>query len=435
MPQVTEKRMSGKQNALVLKQKAFQDKKDKAEKIEMEHLDAERARVADVVRRHKELHPTETAECPICLEDIELTEHGSMVYFYCCGKGTCHDCFKKNCDNGGSLFASKCPYCRGLIDKTVAARTKSIKKCAKKGFSWAQFRMAKYYLRGYEEGNVPIDEKKYIESLQLACEGDAPELEALVWLSSEYDEGIRVERSQEKADALRKKAADMGSRRAQDALAIHLYDHRDRNGIVIPEDVVYYATLAVGERPQFNHYGAAIYSAYLLGIAFSCGQGGLEENPYLARHYLKISVQGNDRNHGWNEDGYIRAYGEYGEALCQHAVEVYGDTSVPGFSPIPKAMHWFHKAAAKGCAGCDTPNCWKELTKIMGVTLIGVYTSMESQQCSYCFKTASSGEKMKRCARCLGAWYCGRECQAAAWEAGHKLDCVKLRGPSEAALH
>lgn len=70
--EVAEKRMSGEQNDLLLKQKVFQDTKDKAEKIEKEHLAAERARVVDVVRRHKELHPTETTEqCPVSLDDIE----------------------------------------------------------------------------------------------------------------------------------------------------------------------------------------------------------------------------------------------------------------------------------------------------------------------------------------------------------------------------
>ncbi len=430
MPQVTEKRMSGEQNALLQKQKAFQDKKDRAEKIEMEHLAAERARVADVVRRHKELHPTEMTECPVCLEEIEMTEHGSMIYFYCCGKGTCHACFKKNCDNEGSLFGSKCPCCRGKIDSTVVARTKSIKKCAKKGFSWAQFKMAQYYLEGYEEGNVPIDEKKYIQSLQLACEGSSPDLDAMVLLAIEYDMGTIVEKSTEKADALRKKAADMGSRKAQEMVALHLYDNK--NGISIPADVVYYATLAVGERPQFNHYGAAIYSAYVLGNAFLFGQGGLERNLFLARHYLKIAVQGND---GGNEDGYVRAYSDYGDALYDYGMEVYGDASVPGFSPTPKAIYWQQKAAASGCAGCGNPRCWKEVTKRVGEKSRALITSMESQQCSYCFKAASPGEKMKHCARCSGAWYCGRECQAAAWKAGHKLDCVKLSGPFEAALH
>ncbi len=43
-------------------------------------------------------------------------------------------------------------------------------------------------------------------------------------LAEEYDAGTRVEKSKEKKDALRKKTADMGSRNAQDLVAIHLSD-------------------------------------------------------------------------------------------------------------------------------------------------------------------------------------------------------------------
>ena len=143
------------------------------------------------------------------------------------------------------------------------------------------------------------------------------------------------------------------------------------------------------------------------------------------------------RRQGGNEDGFARAYGGYGAALFTHGLLVYGDPSVPGFSPTPKAMYWFHKAAALECAGCGNPNCWKEVAKRRGEGLIEMIKSAVSKQCSYCFKMAEDcpGGKLKYCARCSGASYCGRKRQAAAWKAGHKLDCVNLSGPSEAALH
>ena len=63
--------------------------------------------------------------------------------------------------------------------------------------------------------------------------------------------------------------------------------------------------------------------------------------------------------------------------------------------------------------------------------------SEESKKCSYCLKKAEDfpGGKLKNCARCSGAWYCGRDCQVAAWKAGHKLDCVSKTSPEEAAFH
>jgi TPR repeat protein len=274
----------------------------------------------------------------------------------------------------------------------------------------------------------------------LAAQNSSPDLDAITSLSREYRAGKEVEKSKEKADALMKKAADMGSRRAQDSVAIHLLWDNEKN--VVTADAVYYATLlATGERPNFIHFGAGIYSAYVLGLAFNYGQGGMEINPYLARHYFKIAVQGNtnaSEHAGMNfPEGYEGAYCFYGEALITLGLEQYGGTSVPGFIPIPKAMYWFHKASTLGCEGCDNPDCSKEKAKRRGRSWMDAVKLEESKRCSYCLKLAEDclGGKLKNCARCLGAWYCGRDCQAAAWKAGHKLDCVKLSGPKEAALH
>mmetsp|Transcript_21789 Transcript_21789/g.43641 ORF Transcript_21789/g.43641 Transcript_21789/m.43641 type:complete len:565 (+) Transcript_21789:290-1984(+) len=421
-----------------LPQEDLQEKKDRGEKNEREHITAEKERVDDVVRRHKELYPPQTRECPVCLDDIEMTEHNSMVYFYCCGQGTCFDCFKKNVDSDGALFHAKCPLCRSTINNDAVTRTNRIKKCAERGFSWAQLKMSKYCLQGCEEAKIPVDEKKSNEWLQLAAGNSSPDLDAIVTLSNEYKEGVNVDKSKaEKVAALMKKAADMGSRRAQEEVAVRLWDMKD-NGV--KADAVYYATLAISERPTFIQYGAAIHSAFVLGLAFHYGQGGMEENSYLARYYFKIAVQGNanDLEHveGNFRRGLERAYCYYGEALIMLGTELYGGISVPGFSPIPKAMYWFHKATTLGCA-CDNPNCWKEEAKRSGERWMDSIKCEESKICSHCQKAAEDcpGEKLKNCARCRGAWYCGRDCQAAAWKAGHKLDCVKLSGPNKAALH
>ncbi len=71
-------------NSLSRVQKKLQDKKDigDGEKDEREHIAAEKKRVDDVVRRHKELHPPQTRECPVCLDDVEITEHNSMIYMF-----------------------------------------------------------------------------------------------------------------------------------------------------------------------------------------------------------------------------------------------------------------------------------------------------------------------------------------------------------------
>ena len=419
-------------------QKQLKEKKDEGEKNEREHLAAERERINDVVRRHKELHPTQTRECPVCLEDIEMTEHNSMIYFYCCGQGTCRACCKKNNDSGGSFFSS-CPFCRGNINlnNEEVTRAKNLKKLAENGSSFAQYKLALDSIRGIEEANIPEDEdgKKRIEWLQLASENNFPDLDAMVDLATECLSGTAAEKSKEKAEAWLKRAADMGSRRAQDRLAIYLYD---KNGVT--EDAIYYATLSMGERPTFIEYGTAIHSAFVLGCAFYCGEGGMKKNLYLARHYLKIAVQGNNtdrlRTGEYVQQGYERAFIPYGEALLILQNELYGDISVPGFSPIAKAMYWFHKAAALQC-GCGNPKCGKEVSKRKGKGWIDTIKVQESKKCSYCSKKAEDcpGGKLKNCAKCSGAWYCSRDCQVAAWKAGHKRDCVSKDAPKEAALH
>ncbi len=139
---------------------------------EREYLAAEEKRVEDVVCRHKELHPPRMSECPVCLDEVENTEHHTMVYFYCCGQGTCFSCCKKNKDSHGGLFNGKCPLCRGDIDINAITRYRRIKKWAEKGYSWAQMKMANYYLTGCQKASIPIDKKKNIEWLKLSCQND-----------------------------------------------------------------------------------------------------------------------------------------------------------------------------------------------------------------------------------------------------------------------
>ncbi|KAJ7752415.1 hypothetical protein DFH07DRAFT_521031 [Mycena maculata] len=47
-----------------------------------------------------------------------------------------------------------------------------------------------------------------------------------------------------------------------------------------------------------------------------------------------------------------------------------------------------------------------------------------SQKCKACGKEEHPDEiSLLRCSRCLGASYCGKECQMDAWNAGHKREC------------
>eukprot|EP00984_Skeletonema_dohrnii_P009531 scaffold3649_cov102-Skeletonema_dohrnii-CCMP3373.AAC.10 len=58
------------------------------------------------------------------------------------------------------------------------------------------------------------------------------------------------------------------------------------------------------------------------------------------------------------------------------------------------------------------------------MTFISMVESEAKSHCTNCRKEAGSSP-LKRCIRCLGAWYCGKECQVQHWTAGDKFDCIK----------
>lgn len=84
----TKQQEDGFQELIPKAQEMLKQLKDLGEKKEALFITREQKRVEDVVSKWKELHPPQTQECPVCLEDIEITENNAMVYFNCCGKGT-----------------------------------------------------------------------------------------------------------------------------------------------------------------------------------------------------------------------------------------------------------------------------------------------------------------------------------------------------------
>jgi len=58
------------------------------------------------------------------------------------------------------------------------------------------------------------------------------------------------------------------------------------------------------------------------------------------------------------------------------------------------------------------------------------------EACTNCGKTHAlddygKGKALNRCARCLQARYCSRDCQKADWKAGHQNICKKVRDNDE----
>ncbi|KAJ7472186.1 hypothetical protein FB451DRAFT_1135027 [Mycena latifolia] len=74
-------------------------------------------------------------------------------------------------------------------------------------------------------------------------------------------------------------------------------------------------------------------------------------------------------------------------------------------------------------------------------TLLRINDDIESEtpvdsakKCKGCGKDEEPNTKLLRCSRCLGASYCGKECQLDAWKGGHKRECkmfaavIELKG-------
>ena len=109
------------------------------EKEEEYELTLETQRRASVVREHKELHPPITEECPICLEDIDISFQQSMSYFSCCGNGCCKKCADYSRSQGVNRML-KCPLCRADFHHfdEVEKLMNLVMQRAKDGRSWAQ---------------------------------------------------------------------------------------------------------------------------------------------------------------------------------------------------------------------------------------------------------------------------------------------------------
>ena len=73
---------------------------------------------------------------------------------------------------------------------------------------------------------------------------------------------------------------------------------------------------------------------------------------------------------------------------------------------MEKALLWLKRAAEQG---------FEMATNV-------IETEVKAK-CFSCGKTAAT----KCCSRCKCAYYCSRDCQAAAWKSGHKATCKQIR--------
>mmetsp|Transcript_18285 Transcript_18285/g.33123 ORF Transcript_18285/g.33123 Transcript_18285/m.33123 type:complete len:258 (+) Transcript_18285:268-1041(+) len=184
------------------------------EKEEEYELTLETQRRASVVCEHKELHPPTTEECPICLEDINISFPQSMSYFICCGNGCCTKCADYSRSQGVDRMP-KCPLCRadfpnpGEVEKV----TNLVMQRAKDGRSWAQFQLGENFLYG-RHGSA-VDNIEALKWIELAAEQRNPTALCKLGDIHYYGLGDIIEPSYTKARVVMKEAADLGHVHAQ----------------------------------------------------------------------------------------------------------------------------------------------------------------------------------------------------------------------------
>eukprot|EP00984_Skeletonema_dohrnii_P013427 scaffold5570_cov87-Skeletonema_dohrnii-CCMP3373.AAC.3 len=351
----------------------------------------ESKRVAAVVRLQDELHPPQNSEgCPICLETIKHVNFMTIIRFYCCGGWICRQCSdereaKYKAEKFDEMFHGRCPLCRERIpDANDHKKTRTITaKHANKGRAWAQTYIGTCYLRGMN--GFALDKKKGLQFLKQAADQRDPE--ALFAIAFVYKEET-LERDESKCVYYLKEAADLGHTDAQQELALTYSTHEK-------EKRLHYTTLAASQ-------GDA-KACDMLGAHFMYAECGLTKSLVLAKHYCEKNLEDE-----------LSAY-IFSLALYQLGLERFERImEIPGHSPVPKASFWARKAQEG-----DSPPIRGNATE-----LLSMLENAAKSRCTNCRKEAGCSS-FKRCVRCLGAWYCGKECQVQHWKAGHKVDCIK----------
>ncbi len=355
----------------------------------------ESRRVEAVVKLQDELHPPENPEdCPICLETIKHVNITTANRFYCCGGLTCTQCIEERedtCEKEGfdKMLSDKCPLCRESLPDTEKDVAVMVLEHSKKGKAWAQTLIGTWCSDATlaKEFGLSFDEKKGWKLIEQAA--DQGDVNALFFMSTKYG-GEEIN----KLNCL-KRSADLGNPLAQHKLAVFYNKNNDK------ERHLHYITLAASQGDSKSKACGA------LGALFMRAECGLKESLILAKHYAGKNLR----------DAYavyIFSFASF-QLETQRYERIVG---IPGHSPIPKFLFWGRRAAEGNEFSVETKNhIIKSISKI---------EEHAKSHCANCRKEEGCSS-FKRCVRCLGAWYCGKECQVQHWKAGHKIDCIKRK--------
>lgn len=282
---------------------------------------------------------------------------------------------------------NNCPLCRAKLPYTPEQSFAYSLKNAQKGHVYAQHAVATKYESG--KGTAK-DYKEAAKWFEAATKGGHP------WSPSSYgfilqNGGYGVRRDIEKA----KEMYEL-SMKYQHPIGYYYMGNLYENGIGLPKkDEKEAARLyRIGAEMGFDNAQCSLGNCYDFGM-------GVTPNPEEALKWYLLSAE-----QGVNTTAMMNA----GATMMKIAQMRYGDTSIVGHSPVPRAFCWLKRAAKLGES---------DATMIMQQIEGNCKSS-----CAQCNKSASMA-KLTRCAKCKLFHYCGKQCQIAHWKAGHKLDCVK----------
>ena len=308
--------------------------------------------------------------CAICLEALPRFGHGA-VWYTCCGKSIHKECEEQFMNSGCD---KNCPMCRAPVATDEQNHTRAL-RWARKGKAWAMVIIACNFELG--RGVSASKEMKRLWFEKAAEQGYAKAQYNLGLMHSNGEGGLPV--SKEKARLLYEKAAEQEHPKAQYNLGVMHFD--GEGGLPVSKEK---ARLWFENAAEQGHPCAQ----YNLGTMHSNGEGGLPVSKEKARLWYEKSAEQEYPNAQHNL-GVMHYNGEGGLPVSKE-----------------KALLWLKRAAEQGFE--------------FAITLIDTAFKYK------CFSCGNTGA-MKCCSRCKCAYYCSRDCQAAAWKSGHKATCKQIR--------
>ena len=245
-----------------------------------QHL-VEKKRLSSVLVKFEAIHGTVHSEpFLLCLDNIHVRASTSLVQlFNCCGGFICINCAEDLRKSG----QSRCPLCRSpFLKKATEEGKERIMKLAKRGVPWAQTNVGKSIKRGVD--GFQKDEEVGLEWVTKAAAQNYPR--AQYFISELHREGLvppELSKSQEKANELLLKSANLGFSPANAELARNYYN--GGNGFEKDFAEAYFrasVAFALNEKD--------LRAAKLLGAFHHAASGMPEPSPYLACYYLNIAT-------------------------------------------------------------------------------------------------------------------------------------------------